>query len=175
MKRTTPSFLLTLKRFFFFASIACALSCTEPHSFGQVGEAAPAYAARSIAGDSVRLSDLRGNAVLLNVWATWCIPCRKELPELQALHTKFVDKGLRVVGVSVDEGSDDAAVREFAQQFGITYTIVRDPHTDVYNAFAIPGVPASFLIDRSGKVAWRHLGPFTSTDPTLQKALQQIL
>ena len=155
-----------------FVLAGCSES-TRP--FGRVGEEAPAYAARTIAGDSLRLSDLRGRAVLLNVWATWCIPCRKELPELQTLHTRYASQGLQVVGVSVDEGNDDAAVRDFANEFGITYTIARDPATLIYSAFAIPGVPASFLIDRSGKVAWRILGPFSATDTTLQAALKKVL
>ena len=151
------------------------VACSEPRPFGRVGENAPAYAARTIAGDSIRLSDLHGRAVLLNVWATWCIPCRKELPELQTLHTRYAQQGLQVVGVSVDEGSDDGAVRDFAKEFGITYTIARDPATLIYNAFAIPGVPATFLIDRNGKVAWRILGPFSATDTTLQAALKSVL
>jgi cytochrome c-type biogenesis protein len=150
-------------------------SCSEPRPFGRVGEQAPAYAARTIAGDTVRLSDLRGHPVLLNVWATWCIPCRKELPELQALHTQLAPRGLQVVGVSVDEGNDDNAVRDFARAFGITYTIVRDPATVIYSAFAIPGVPATFLIDRTGKVAWRIMGPFSATDTRLQAALKTVL
>ncbi len=156
-------------------SLLLIAGCGDARSFGRVGEIAPPYAARGLSGDSVRLADLRGKAVLLNVWATWCIPCRKELPELQALHTKLASRGLQVVGVSVDEGNDDAAVRDFAHEFGITYRIVRDPHELVYNAFAIPGVPASFLIDRTGKVVWRHLGPFTATDPELMAALQKVL
>ena len=160
-------------------SLLCAalllVSCSEPRPFGRVGEVAPAYAARTIAGDSMRLSDLHGKAVLLNVWATWCIPCRKELPELQALHTRYSPQGLQVVGVSVDEGNDDNAVRDFAKEFGITYTIARDPATLIYNRFAIPGVPATFLIDRNGKVAWRTLGPFTAADTALQTALKKVL
>jgi cytochrome c-type biogenesis protein len=164
-----------VKKLFLFAPFLLALSCAEPHSLGRVGETAPVYAARSVAGDSLHLSDLRGKVVLLNVWATWCIPCRKELPELQALHTQYAGRGLQVVGVSVDEGNADAAVREFAQEFGITYTILRDPHELIYSAFAIPGVPASFLIDRSGKVAWRILGPFSASDAGLQAALRKSL
>jgi cytochrome c biogenesis protein CcmG, thiol:disulfide interchange protein DsbE len=163
-------------KFALLLAIAVLLaSCSESRRFGRVGEQAPPYAARTIAGDTVRLSDLRGHPVLLNVWATWCIPCRKELPELQALHTQLAPRGLQVVGVSVDEGNDDDAVRDFAREFGITYTIVRDPATVIYSAFAIPGVPATFLIDRTGKVAWRIMGPFSATDTTLQAALKTVL
>ena len=146
-----------------------------PPSSGQVGDDAPSYSAPALNGESTSLASLRGEVVLLNVWATWCIPCRKELPELQQLHQQYAARGLRVVGVSVDDGSADRSVAEFVREFGITYTILRDPAENVSHTFAIPGVPASFLIDRKGKVAWRRLGPFTVADSTLQKALSQAL
>jgi peroxiredoxin len=150
-------------------------ACAQPATLGRVGDRAPDYAAASLAGDSVSIAGLRGSVVLVNVWATWCIPCRKEIPELQALHQEFANRGLRVVGVSVDHGNADADVRAFAQEFGVTYTILRDPAERVSTAFFVPGVPATFLIDRSGIIAWRKLGPFTSSDPELQRALRQVL
>src|SRR5262245_4574495 len=139
-------------------AILCA--CSEPQSHGEVGKPAPAFTARAMGGDSVHLDRLTGQVVLLNIWATWCIPCRVEIPELQALHQEFSARGLRVLGVSVDESGADAEVTEFAKQFGMTYTILRDPDEKISTQFAIPGVPASFLIDRKGIVRWRHLGPF---------------
>jgi cytochrome c-type biogenesis protein len=156
--------------------LALVLSaCAEPPStFARVGEPAPAFAATTLAGDSLALADLKGQPVLLNLWATWCIPCRKEVPELQALHEKLTARGLKVVGVSVDDGGDDA-VREFVREFGVTYTILRDPAQNVYSAFFVPGVPATFLIDRSGKIALRLHRPFKSSDPELLSALEQIL
>jgi cytochrome c biogenesis protein CcmG, thiol:disulfide interchange protein DsbE len=150
-------------------------ACAEPSTYGRVGEPAPAFAAPTLSGDSLVLADLRGQPVLLNLWATWCIPCRKEVPELQALHEKHAARGLIVVGVSVDDGSADDAVRDFVKEFGLTYTILRDPTQSVYAAFFVPGVPATFLIDRTGKVAWRLMGPFRSSDPQLVTALQQVL
>jgi cytochrome c-type biogenesis protein len=152
-----------------------SVACSRPPSSGQLGEVAPAYSAPALNGESVALAGLRGQVVLLNVWATWCIPCRKELPELQQLHQELASRGLRVVGVSVDDGSADRAVAEFVRNFGITYTILRDPAENVSHTFAIPGVPASFLIDRNGKVVWRHLGPVTTRDALLQSALKAAL
>ncbi|MEX2283114.1 MAG: TlpA disulfide reductase family protein [Gemmatimonadota bacterium] len=152
-----------------------SLACSRPPSSGQVGDEAPVYSAPALNGESVSLAGLRGQVVLLNVWATWCIPCRKELPELQQLHQQLASRGLHVVGVSVDDGSADRAVDQFVREFGLTYTILRDPAEKVSHTFAIPGVPASFLIDRNGKVVWRHLGPVTTGDPLLQSALKQAL
>jgi peroxiredoxin len=80
-----------------------------------------------------------------------------------------------VVGVSVDDSGADADVAEFAKSFSMTYTILRDPGESVSNAFRIPGVPASFLIDREGVVRWRHIGPFKATDSTFLAALNAVL
>ena len=152
-----------------------ALGCGLPASQGRVGEKAPDYATTALNGDSLHLTQLRGQVVLLNVWATWCIPCRKEMPELQALHQKFAGQGLQVLGVSTDDGNADGDVRDFVKEFGISYTILRDPGENVSSAFFIPGVPASFLIDRSGTIVWRREGPFSAADPELQRLLQQAL
>jgi cytochrome c-type biogenesis protein len=126
-------------------------------------------------GDSVDLGSMKGNVVLLNVWATWCIPCRREIPELQALHQDYESKGLRIWGVSVDAGEADADVNAFIKDFSMTYIVLRDPAERVLSTFRIQGVPASYLIDREGIVRWRTLGPFKADDKQLQKALQETL
>jgi cytochrome c-type biogenesis protein len=151
-------------------------ACEAPvPQVGHVGQEVPAYAAPTLTGDSLAVRNLKGDVVLLNVWATWCIPCRKEIPELQALHQEFGSRGLRVLGVSVDAGDADGDVRDFARAFGMTYPILRDPGETVSQLFAIPGVPASFLIDRDGVVRWRHLGPFKATDPHFADVLKTLL
>jgi cytochrome c biogenesis protein CcmG, thiol:disulfide interchange protein DsbE len=164
-----------VKRVILSLLLVTAACSDAPRFSAGVGDQAPAYGASLLGGDSVSLAQLKGNVVLLNVWATWCIPCRKELPELQALHKQYEPRGLRVVGVSVDETGTDSSVREYAQELGITYSILRDPDQRVYSAFSIVGVPASFLIDREGRIAWMLYGPFTSTNPELQRALQKTL
>lgn len=151
-------------------------ACAETNpEYGEVGKPAPSFGAVTLTGDSVNLAKLRGDVVLLNVWATWCIPCRREIPELQALHQEYESRGLHVVGVSVDEGNADRDVEEFAKAFSMSYTILRDPGENVSNAFRIPGVPASFLIDRDGVVRWRHIGPFKASDPAFLNALHSVL
>lgn len=141
----------------------------------QVGRAAPAYAARTLQGDSVSLADQRGKVVLLNIWATWCHPCRTEIPELQALYERNRDRGLEVVGVSVDAGGEDAAVADFAREYGMTYPLWRDGDGRVSTTFAAVGVPATYLIGRDGVLLWSHLGPVTSDDPALGRALEEAL
>lgn len=141
----------------------------------EVGQPAPAYDAMSMTGTPVSLAGLKGKVVLLNVWATWCGPCRKEIPELRAIHTTFKDRGLEVIGVSVDaEGSDDA-IREFLKEFKMDYTVWRDPNETVQATFRMAGVPTTFVIDRAGVLRWRSTGAIEPGDSTLTRAIESAL
>lgn len=136
---------------------------------------APAYQAATLEGDSVALSDLQGEVVLLNVWATWCTPCRQEIPELQALHEEHADRGLRVVGVTVDSRSAEPQVRQFIEEFDMTYDVWVDPDQTAVSTFEAIGVPLTVLIDREGQIVWRHLGAFQRGDPELVRAVESAL
>ena len=131
----------------------------------RAGDPAPAYAAATLAGDSVDLADLHGSAVMLNIWATWCLPCRDEMPGLQALHERFGAQGLRVIGVSIDARSADESVATFVQDFGVTFTILHDPTDRVTRTFRAVGVPSTFLIDRDGAIVRRWIGRFEPLAP----------
>lgn len=141
----------------------------------EVGAPAPDYRAVSIEGDSVSLADHRGRVVLFNVWATWCHPCRAEIPELRELHAKHQDRGFEVVGVSVDASGADAAIRSFMDDFEMHYPVWRDPDERVSARFLVFGVPATFLIDREGILRWRKIGPIQPDDPSLASAIEQAL
>lgn len=168
--------MMSLKNaFWILASCALLAACGDSPLPGTVGATAPEYAARTLDGDTVSLAELRGQAVLLNVWATWCPPCRKEMPDLQRLHERYEARGLRVVGVSIDAPGADAAVHDFLAEFGITYTILRDPEDRISSLLQSPGVPVTLLIDAGGIVRWRHLGPVTSEDPGLVSAIEAAL
>ena len=144
---------------------------------GQVGATAPDYGAIELDGDSIRLADLRGDVVLLNVWATWCHPCREEIPALQALHEQHAGRGLQVVGVSVDAGglADADRVRAFADEFGVTYPIWLDPNERVAREFFTIGVPTTVLIGRDGLIRWRHTGPIREGDREATRAIETAL
>jgi cytochrome c biogenesis protein CcmG, thiol:disulfide interchange protein DsbE len=141
----------------------------------EVGRSAPAYRTTSLAGDSVSLAQLHGKVVLLNVWATWCHPCREEIPQLQALHAQYKDRGLELVGVSVDVDGADSDIQEFMKEFAMTYPIWRDPGERVSAQFLVVGVPTTFLIDREGILRWRKTGPIQPGDTALIGALQTAL
>jgi cytochrome c biogenesis protein CcmG, thiol:disulfide interchange protein DsbE len=140
-----------------------------------IGAEVPSYAAHSLAGDSVSLQGLRKKVVLLNVWATWCHPCRAEIPELQQLHTKYASRGLEVVGVSIDAKDDEENIRQFMTEFGMTYPVWRDPDERVSAQFLVLGVPTTYLIDRGGVLRWRMTGPIRPGDTTLAVAIESAL
>lgn len=141
----------------------------------EIGAPAPGYQTFSLDGDSVSLAAQRGKVVLLNVWATWCHPCRDEIPELRQIHAKYQADGLELVGVSVDANGSDDAIRAFMKEFQMTYPVWRDPDERVSAQFLVIGVPATFLIDREGILRWRKTGPIQPNDTTLTAAIERAL
>ena len=140
-----------------------------------IGEPAPTYATVALNGDSVSLASLRGKVVLFNIWATWCHPCRDEIPELRVLHAKYKDRGLDLVGVSVDADGTDDAIKGFMDEFKMTYPVWRDPDERVSTKSLAIGVPATYLIDREGILRWRKTGPIAPNDSTLAAAIERAL
>lgn len=147
----------------------------EPPSRVEVGFEAPSYAARSLAGDSVSLALMRGKPVLLNVWATWCLPCKEEIPFLESLHGQHAAQGLQIVGVSVDARGEESKIEEFARDFRMTYPIWHDPDERVNSRFLAIGVPSTYLIDRNGILRWKHLGTLRPTTAGFADALEEVL
>ncbi len=117
---------------------------------------APHFALTSLEGQSVNLNDYRGKVVLLDFWATWCGPCRIEIPGFIALEKKYYDQGLRIIGVSEDDGP--APVRQFYKQFNMDYPVVMSDNKigELYGG--ILGLPTSFLIGRDGRIYAKHVG-----------------
>lgn len=140
-----------------------------------VGAPAPAYAAQTMDGTPIALTDLKGEAVMLNVWATWCKPCREEIPALDSLHREFGPRGFRVVGVSIDVAGDTAEIAAFARGLGASYDLWLDPDDKVSTIFRAIGVPSTALIDKDGVLRWRHMGPVRAGDPALRALLDSVL
>ena len=115
---------------------------------------APRFTAMTIDATPVArtLGDYAGQALLVNIWATWCDPCREEMPSLQRLHEAYRDRGLRVVAISVDEAGSDELIREYVKEQGLTFEILHDAKSDVMGQFGVPGVPETFLISRTGMI-----------------------
>jgi len=140
-----------------------------------VGLPAPPYGARTMAGDSLALADLRGKVVLINFWATWCAPCRHETPFLDSLHARKSPQGLEVVGVSMDAPDARNDVAAFVRELGVRYTILLDPQMRGMDLYRVMGLPASFLVDRDGVLRWMRFGPVSNTDREFFDALESVL
>jgi cytochrome c biogenesis protein CcmG/thiol:disulfide interchange protein DsbE len=128
-----------------------------------VGTRAPSFAALTIDTGVVEprtktLADYRGDVVLLNIWATWCGPCRVEMPSMQKLHESFADQGLRIVAVSVDDRGMEDAIREFAKDYGLTFEILHDATGAIKTRYHTTGLPESAVIDRDGTIRKRVAG-----------------
>jgi cytochrome c biogenesis protein CcmG, thiol:disulfide interchange protein DsbE len=140
----------------------------------EVGAAMPEYSAMFLDGSKFELESKRGRVVLLNLWATWCGPCRFEIPELQALHDKYASKNFEVVGVSVDESGIES-VRDFVKEHEMTYPVVLDAEGKLVNVFQTSILPTSVVIDRNGKIVWKKLGAIMPGDEELTKAIESAL
>jgi peroxiredoxin len=101
-------------------------------------------------GKSWTLKALRGKVVLVNFWATWCPPCRKEIPDIETLYNRFKDRGFVVLGISDEK---EATVQQYVGQHEMTYPVLLDPGRKVNTQFAVEGIPRSLIYDRSGKLA----------------------
>lgn len=127
---------------------------------GRPGQVAPLFQSTTLDGRAVALADDRGHRVVLNFWASWCIPCRTEFPVLERLVAAHPD--LVVLGVIFDDSDRSAAA--FVRSQGTTWPGVRDPRAQIADAYDVhpkPGIPVSILVDPSGRVRGRHAGPLT--------------
>jgi peroxiredoxin len=127
-----------------------------PVSTMEVGKTAPDFALSALDGQTVHLSDYRGKAVVLNFWATWCDPCKIEMPWLVDLQKQYGAQGLQVVGVAMDDSGKDA-IQTFAKQMGVNYVVLQGKNA-VGDAYGATGYPTTVYIDRSGKVVNKILG-----------------
>lgn len=139
-----------------------------------VGSMMPAYSAQTLDGKPFDLASERGQVVLLNLWATWCGPCRYEIPELQKMHDQYGARGFKVIGVSLDDTGADT-VRQFVSEHKMTYPIVLDAEGKLANIFQTSVIPTTVLIDRNGKIVWKELGAISEGNAELKAALDAAL
>jgi len=122
----------------------------------QAGDPAPALALRDLDGHALDLAGYRGKVVLLDFWATWCVPCREEIPHLIALQRRYGSRGLAIIGISMDD--EEAPVREFRRKYGMNYPVAMGNVEVAERYGGILGLPVAFLIDRDGRIVRRYDG-----------------
>ncbi len=139
----------------------------------EIGDRAPSVNLTADDGSGLSLDDYRGKFVLLNFWATWCPPCVEELPSLNNLHRTFQDKGLVVLGVSVDE--DREAYQQFLTRHGVAFPTARDPERNTSTRYGTMRYPETFLINREGLVIRKYIGAENWERPEIVNYLSSIL
>jgi peroxiredoxin len=125
-----------------------------------VGSDAPGFSASTLDAtpDVKTLTDYRGKVLLLNIWATWCGPCRTEMPSIEALHREFGPRGLAVVAVSIDEAGQETAIRDFVREYGLTFEVLHDASGSIQRIYQTTGVPETLVIGRDGIIRKKVIG-----------------
>lgn len=143
----------------------------------QVGSRAPSFVARAVDGTNrVRtLDDYRGKVVVLNIWATWCLPCIREMPTFERLHRTFPDSDLRVVAVSVDDAVGADSVRRYAEGLGVTFEVLLDSTHAIDRIYQVTGYPETFVIAKDGTIRKKWIGEADWASPSNVALVRELL
>ena len=159
------------------AAGAWALVKFGPENTGvEIGQKAPDYRLVNIAtGDSVSLRALaKGDVTLVNIWATWCAPCKEEMPAMQRAYAELAPRGFKIIAISIDAG-ESQPVREFTQEMGITFDVLQDASGNIQQLYQTTGVPESFLLDRDGTIVKRVIGAHDWSSESNRKLIDRYL
>jgi len=134
----------------------CAFAALSLASSGLEGQQAPDFALKSSSGENLRLSEYRGDVVMINFWATWCGPCRQEMPLLDELYTRYQRVGFNLLGVNIDD--DSRRAMKMIDELGVNFPVLFDARKEVSKLYAVDAMPVTVLVDREGKVRHVHHG-----------------
>jgi len=154
------------------------VSCSEQQTGNQPqttanlskGSPAPDFTLQNMQGNTVSLAELKGKVIILNFWATWCPPCREEMPSMEMLHRKFKDQGLEMLAVNVEKNGK-ALVEAFLERSPYSFPILLDEAAEVQNMYKVFRFPETYIIDRNGLIVEKVIGAIDWTSP---KAVQLI-
>ncbi len=143
----------------------------------EVGAKAPDFKAYTL--DSVpkqkSLADYRGKVLMINVWATWCLPCRVEMPSIEALNKEYAPKGLKIVAVSIDDPGTDSTIRAFVKQYGLTFEVLHDPQAKISDAYDITGYPETFIVGKDGVIRRKLMSATNWNAPEARALVDRLL
>jgi peroxiredoxin len=157
-------------RFLFFTLLACCLNASAAVA---LATAAPDFTLRSSNGPNLRLQEQRGRVVMVNFWATWCGPCRQEMPQLSRLYDKYRSAGFTLLGVSVDDDARHAS--DVASRLGLNFPVLLDSDKAVSKAYDLSTMPTTYLIDRDGRVRYIHKGYVAGTEEAYEREIRELL
>jgi len=143
----------------------------------ELGSKAPDFKAQTIdsAPREKSLADYRGQVLMLNVWATWCLPCRVEMPSIEALYKDYGAKGLKVVAVSIDDPGTEATIRAFVQQYGLTFEVLHDPQAKISETYDISGYPETFIVGKDGIIRRKLMSATNWNSPDARALIDRLL
>jgi len=144
-----------------------------PAALPPAGVPAPDFASKSDTGRNVRLSELRGQVVLINFWASWCSPCRQELPLLSKLYTKYRSAGFTLLGVNVDDNRKDA--ESMLKRLDLKFPTLFDNSKNVAKLYGVDTMPATLVIDRDGRVRYVHRGYYEGYERKYEQQVRELL
>jgi peroxiredoxin len=154
---------------------AAALTWVAPDSAVEISRPTPGFRVMNLATrDSISLNEYRGSVTLVNIWATWCLPCREEMPSMQRLYDSLGSRGFRIAAISIDEGSPED-VAAFAAELGLSFDILHDRSGRIERLYQTTGVPESFLLDRRGVLVKRVIGAHDWSSPANISAVARLL
>jgi peroxiredoxin len=134
---------------------------------------APDFTLRSVDGPNLRLQEQRGSVVMLNFWATWCGPCREEMPQLNKLYAKYRASGFVLLGVNVDDDARHAA--DVAKRMGVAFPVLLDTDKTVTSLYAVSTMPSTLLIDRDGRLRYLHRGYHAGYEDEYDRQIRELL
>lgn len=141
----------------------------------QVGQRAPDYRVQRLGSDSIGIrTAYAGHVTLINIWATWCGPCKEEMPSLERLYQAYRGRGFRVAATSIDADGPEP-VLEFAHRLGLSFDILHDRSGEIQQAYQTVGVPESFLIDKHGRITYVALGAEAWDSPENRQRIERLL
>ena len=141
-----------------------------------VGDRAPDFTAKDLHTGAIRtLADYRGQVVLLNVWATWCEPCKIEMPSMEELYRAYGPRGVHIVAVSIDNTAGEDSIRAYAKDLGLTFDILHDPTHAIEKAYQVTGYPESFVIDRNGTIRRKWISAADWNAPPSRALFDELL
>jgi thiol-disulfide isomerase/thioredoxin len=146
----------------------------ESQQLQRLDEAAPDFLLRDPSGSVLSLGDLQGHPVILHFWATWCEPCREELPTLEALMRQMTDSGVILVAVAIDTEADAARVRRYAHDLGVSFPVYLAREGTISDRYWSWGVPVTYLIDPEGRLVARSLGPRNWATASMRALITQV-
>jgi peroxiredoxin len=153
----------------------CAVALLAGSASSAIAPATPApdFNLHAMSGSNLRLKEQRGRVVMVNFWATWCAPCRQEMPQLVRLYEKYRATGFVLIGVNVDDDSSKAV--EVAKKLGVTFPVVLDADKTVSKLYDVSTMPSTVLIDRDGKVRYVHRGYLAGYEDNYEKQIRELL